>query len=313
MIALGLLSACGSGQNFSCDTDEGRRAIVQEVDNALSEQSCAEALAIVEIYYPQAGCASDEMRLARASANACAANINFFKLVGDLGANNLAGNELWVTLTKIFPSSLVDQRVTAGQNALDALFAIRLPGVLSPPEAIVNKSSANPGTLVAGHRPFDANLYSLFVSMSLIGSLQNRYGAPLPNFHRGQKLGVSGLYPNGWETVAAVDVNACTYAGALLTFFDSVNQVGPTIGSSLGGSIGPALVTAASVLSTAVNAACDAGCTSCGMPAGSCSVCPIELRNRFSCTGLATDKASCAAAGIISFMNSTPGGPGWPN
>lgn len=310
---MGILTACGSGKNFSCETEEGIHEIVSEVDKALNNQSCAEALALVEVYYPQPSCASDEMRLARASANACAANLNFFKLVDDLTTNDLVGNELWVTLTKIFPSSLVDQRVTAGQNALDALFAMRLPGVLSPPEAIVNKSSANPGTLVAGHRTFDANLYSLFVSMSLIGSLQNRYGAPLPNFHRGQKLGKSALFPNGWESVAAVDVNACTYAGAILTFFDSMSQVGPTIGGSVGGSVGTALVTATSALSTVVNNACDAGCTSCGLPAGSCAVCPIELRNRFSCTGLPTDKASCAAAGLVNFMNSMPNGPGWPN
>lgn len=309
--ALTLLSSCGS-PTYTCETDEGRRAIVAEVDQLLSSQSCASALAMIETYYPLPECASDDIRLARASANACAASINFFQLISDLGSANIVGNELWVTLTQLFPSSLSDQRVTGGQNAIDALFAIRRPGVLTPPPYVVNSTSVNPGTLVASHRTDDSNVYSMLVSMSLIGSLQNRYGLPTAAYHRGQKIGLSASYPNGWETVAAVDVNACTYAGAILTLFDSITQVAPTISASLG-TVGTTLVTAATTYSALLNAACDAGCVTCGFAAGSCTPCPTELRDRFSCTGLATDKVSCSAAGIAQFMNSTPAGFGWPN
>lgn len=308
LIALFLLSSCGSTK-YSCETDEGRKAIVAQVDQLLSSQDCSGALALVETYYPLPGCAADDIRLARASANACAANINFFQLVTDLAAGNLVGNELWVTLTELFPSSLTDQRVTAGQNAIDALFAIRLPGILTPPQYIVNSSSANPGSLVASHRTEDSNFYSMLVSMSLIGSLQNRYGLPQANYHRGQKLGLSATYPNGWETVAAVDVNACTYAGAILTLFDSITQIGPKMGTSAGA----ALVLAAGAYATLLDNACDAGCVTCGFVAGSCTPCPVALRDRYSCTGLATDKVSCSAAGIAQFMNSVPAGFGWPN
>jgi hypothetical protein len=106
--------------------------------------------------------------------------------------------------------------------------------------------------------------------------------------------------------VTAVDVNACTYAGAILTFFDSIGQVGATIGSSLGGSVGSNLTTAAVTFAALINSACDTGCQNCGLPAGTCSICPTELRYRNSCTGLATDKASCAAAGIVQFMDTSP-------
>lgn len=311
LLALTLLSSCGR-PDFSCDSAEGRGAIVAEVDQLLSSQDCTSALALIEAYYVLPGCAADEIRQARAAANACAANINFFQLVSDLATNNIVGNELWVTLTLLFPSSLTDQRLTGGQNAMDALFAIRRPGTLTPPEYLINSTSANPGTLVAGHRTEDSNTYSMLVSMALIGSLQNRYGAPLANYHRGQKLGTSASFPNGWETVGAVDVNACTYAGAILTLFDSIEQIGPTLAASFG-STGATLVASATAFTALLSTACDAGCVTCGFAAGSCTTCPIELRDRFSCTGIATDKASCSAAGIAQFMNSTPAGFGWPN
>ncbi len=309
-LTLVALTGCG-GSKRSCSSAEGRRAIVADVDAALSKQSCAEALAIIEEFYPQADCASDEIRTARASANACAANVNFFTLLDGLANSDLAGAEMWVSLTRLFPSSPSDQRVTAGQNSLDALFSLRIPGILTPPQYMVNATSANPGTLVAAHRSEDSNLYGMLVSMSLVGALQNRYGAPAANFHKTQKLGAIAGNPDGWEIPTSVDVNACTYAGAILSMFDSIGQVSTTIGSSLGGSVGTALTTAATAFSAAMNSACDDGCDACGLPAGTCSTCPIELRNRLSCTGVATDAATCAATGIVEFMNSNP--LGWPN
>ncbi len=311
LISFLFLSACGA-TNINCDSDKNRKALVAEVDKLLSSQNCTGALSLIEPFYPLAACASDEVRTARAAANSCAANVNFFQLTSDLSTNDIVGNQLWVTLTKLFPSSLTDQRLTGGQNALDALFAIRKPGLLTPPEYVVNSTSANPGTLVAAHRTDDSNVYGMLVSMALVGSLQNRYGAPTATYTRGQKLGTSVTYVNGWETVAAIDSAACTYAGSILTLFDSITQVGGTFSSSLG-STGATLVTAAALYTGLLNTACDAGCVTCGFAAGACATCPTELRNRNACTGLATDKASCAAAGIAQFMNSTPAGFGWPN
>jgi hypothetical protein len=169
-----LLSACGGSPNYSCDTEDGRKAIVADVDKYLSNQDCASALALVEPYYTQTGCGTDPIRLARASANACAANINFFQLITDLASVSLVGSGIWSSMTQLFPSSLADQRVTAGQNSLDALFALQVPGSLTPPQYIINASSPSPGTLQAQHRTEDSNLYGMLVSMSLIGALQNR-------------------------------------------------------------------------------------------------------------------------------------------
>lgn len=304
-LVLTALSACGSSK-YSCDSEQGRKSIVADVDQLLSSQQCAAALAIVEVYYPQSGCGTDDIRMARASANACAANINFFQLIGNLATVNLVGGGLWSSFTQLFPSSLTDQRVTAGQNSLDALFAIRIPGALSPPQYIINASSENPGALIAAQRTADANLYGMLVSMALIGSLQNRYGAPNAGYHPTKKMGATAGNVNGWELVTAVDVNACTYAGSILTFFDSIGQIGSSIGTSLGGSVGGTLTTASAIFATLMNGACDSGCQACGLGAGTCATCPLELRNRNSCTGLANDKASCAAAGIVSFIDNSP-------
>ncbi len=309
-LAMALFLAACSGKKYGCDSDEGRTAIVADVDKALSSQQCAGALALIETYYARAGCGTDEIRQARAAANACAANINFFGLLTDLSESNILGNELWVTLTRLFPSTLTDQQVTAGQNALDALFAIRIPGVLTPPEYLVNATSEHPRSMVAAHRTKDSNLYAMMVSMSLIGSLQNRYGAPTGTYNQGQKLGFTVANPLGWELPAAVDVNACSYAGSVLTLFDSISQVSDTIGSSLGGPVGGALTTASTLFTGVLNMACDAGCQACGLAAGACDPCPTTLRNRFSCTGLVTDVNTCAATGIAQFMNSGP--LGWP-
>ena len=161
------LSACGAA-NYSCESETGRATIVADVDKLLSDQDCAGALAIIEKYYPQAGCGTDEIRLARASANACAANINFFQLISDLGTVDLIGGGIWTSMTQLFPSSTADQRVTAGQNALDALFAIQTPGVLTPPQYMINSTSENPGSLIAAHRTENSNLYGMIVSMSLV-------------------------------------------------------------------------------------------------------------------------------------------------
>lgn len=303
------LSACGKA-NYGCDSEEGRQAIVGDVDRYLSDQNCAEALALVEKYYPLEGCGTDEIRLARASANACAANVNFFQLVSDLGSENLVGSEMWVTFTKLFPSTLTDQKVTGGQNALDALFAIKVPGSLTPAQYEINTTTPNPGTLVAANRTQDSNIYAMLVSMSLIGSLQNRYGAPDGSYHKTKKLGATVGNPNGWEDPTAVDVNACTYAGAVMTFFDSITQVSTLLNSSLGSSLGGTLTAAATTYTALFNSACDAGCQSCGMPAGSCNPCPTEMRNRNSCTGVATDKPTCAAAGLVDFIDNNA--LGWP-
>jgi len=312
LLGLFVLSACGEPK-MSCDTDEGRKAIVKAVDDALNEQDCARAVIAIDPYYGNSGCGTDDIRMARASAYACAANINFFKLISDLGDSNLTGNGIWEAFTALFPSSTADSRVTAGQYSLDSLFAIRVPGTITPPEYLMYPGGVHEATLIPAHRTYDANIYAMLVSMSLIGSLQNRYGAPTAAFKRGQNLGRIAGNANGWMDVTQVGTDACTYGGAVLSLVDTIGQVGTNLGSTVGGALGTALTTIATTFTTALDFACENGCqgtggspSGCNLPAGSCTPCPIELRSRFSCSGQVNDRASCAAAGIAHFINTSP-------
>jgi len=307
-----LLSSCGKTSK-ECTSDEGRKAIVEAVDRALNTQDCAAAVAAIEPHYSSAGCGTDDIRMARASAYACAANVNFFQLVDDLQNLNISNAGLWEALTELFPSTIADQRVAAGQFSLDSLFAIRLPGTVSPPETLINAGTLHPGALLANQRTQTSNIYSMLVSMSLIGSLQNRYGAPKPNHQKTQAIGKTPGNPEGWMKATFVDQNACTYASSVMTMFDTISQVGVDLGNAVGGNLGTALTTLSNTFVTALDLACEAGCqgsggtlSGCSLPAGSCTPCPISLRNRNSCTGQINDPASCAAAGLVYFINTSP-------
>lgn len=303
------LSHC-SKQQFECSSDEGRKALIKAVDDALSNQECGKAVSIIEPYYNQPGCGIDEIRLARASAYACEANINFFGLVADLGTVNLTGSVLWESLTQLFPSVSTDSRVTGGQFSLDSLFAIRKGNIVTPPEYIINAGTQHPGVLVAAHRTEDSNLYAMLVTMSLIGSLQNRYGAPDGAYQKTKALGRIAGNPDGWMDATFVDSHACTYASSVLSLIDTITVVGSTLANTIGGSLATNINAIATTYSAALDVACEAGCqgtdaisSGCAFPAGSCTPCPISLRNRNSCTSAVTDKNSCAAAGIINFIN----------
>ena len=149
----------------------------------------------------------------------------------------------------------------------------------------------------------------IFLSMSLIGSLENQYGAPnATTFHRGQLIGATVAQPAGWATATNVTSDACTYAASILNYIDAAASTAAVVSGSLPTLLGKT----ASALGPLINAACDAGCVTCGFPVGSCTPCPTTLRNRATCTGLATDMNTCSAAGIANFIN-TGGTAGWPD
>lgn len=300
---------------MDCGTLEGKSAILDGVKNALSVQDCAAAVALIDPVY-NSGCTDDEVRFARASAYGCAANINFFKLIGDLLVNDLAASGFWITMTMLFPSVTTDTRVTAGQGSTDSLMAIRKPGAITALADMIGINTFNPGSLIAVDRHQDANAYLMFVSMSLIGSLQNRYSSPNPStFRKTQVVGYSAVKPQGWAVATNVDLEGCTYASAILNLLDAVNDVSQNVS----GNMGTILSQVGSTFTSGINLACDLGCrgaggylSGCSLPAGSCNPCPTALRNRTSCTGADEEKVSCAAAGIAHFIN-TDATNGWPN
>lgn len=272
----------------------------------LSGQNCSEAIATIEPFYAEKDCATDDIRLARASAMACQAGVNFFQLVDNLSSSNISSGNFFRVITQFFPSVVEDSKTTAAKYALDSLFAIRIPGTLTPAQWLIYPGGLHPGTLIASQRTRDSNVYSLLVSMSLLGTLQNRNGDPGADYRPTRNLGATGANPAGWGIATAVSEDACAYAGGLLTFVDSIVETAGSLDETFGGGLADELGTISGVFSGAFDVACDQGCkgtvgTGCSMAAG--CTCPTEIRNRYSCRALTTDATSCAAAGLIQYVN----------
>lgn len=171
--------------------------------------------------------------------------------------------------------------------------------------------------LLASYRETDANVYMLMTSMAQLGFLQNRYGNPDPTtFNKRQALGRTATNASGWMLANRVDADACSYAGSLLNMVDSMTSVLNDYGSQFGGSsFSSNLSTISTAYNAAIGLACEAGCSGasgsgCAFAAGSCSSCPDTLKSATSCTGATNDVNSCAAAGLVWFVNTQVGG--WP-
>jgi hypothetical protein len=153
------------------------------------------------------------------------------------------------------------------------------------------ESEGNIGSLFYKDKTDESNLYMFLLTMRTIGFLENRYAAPNDDGARTQPL--------PWTSAAEMDVNGCSLAGSILMMIDSVVAIQSQLSTvSLGDSL-----TAIKDMASVMDAGCIAGCTICGL---TCTGCPYRLRYRGTClAGDATDKAACAAAGIVKAVNAT--------
>lgn len=276
------------------------------MNQAITSGDCATAIALIEPLY-ESDYTDNDVRMARASAHACNIGIKFFTKATELAESDLLGSEFWASMTRLFPSTLADSRYESALAATDALSAILKTGTLVGTQYRVNTDTVNPGSTNANDRKSDANIQMVLISMATIGILQNRYSAPNSSYQKTRRLGDRYGNNTGWNNAARVDEEGCAYAGSILTLFDSVEAVATELGS-----LGTSLASMVDSLEAGLNAACDAGCSNvliagCSLPAGTCTTCPITLRNRASCSGEVTDVESCAAAGIVHSINFTPG------
>jgi hypothetical protein len=321
------LSACSSS---STEQSLDRQAILDRVDAALTTGDCATAVAAIDPLYNSAQ-SDNEIRLKAASAYGCNANINFFKVTTDLvakGPDNLLGEKLWRTLTELFPSATgYDYVVEGGLYAMDALQSALVPGAMILPAYQVNPGGYNVGSVFTTDRVIDANLYMIYVSMASVGGLLSRFGSPNTTTY----IKTAAL---PWTTYSQLTSSSdgCAVASSVLNLLDSMDAARVVISGSLSGSFGAAT----SLLMSVFDHACSLGClgwtnddqdplilpdgqavgtgepdwtpSGCAGANITCTGCPWELRNRASCTGL-KDQVTCAAAGIVNFMNS--GRFGW--
>ena len=304
LLCLFLLSSCGA-PGLVPNTPEGKKAILDATHIALTDQNCSLAISYIEPLY-NSPYTDNEVRMTRASAHGCAANINFFSVVNTLIQKDLSGPEFWQTMTEMFDCDTSDGRTESGWYATDALQAVLATGSVVTDDNIINSGSYNEGSTLKTQRLHDSNAYLIFVAMSIIGSLQNRYGSPNSQFLKTADL--------PWDTKANMDSTGCSYAGSILNMIDAIDDVS-TVTS---GSTANTLNTISVAFSTAMTIACSLGCqgrandgtagadADCTFSASDCETCPLKLRHRENCDSDA--KSACAAAGIVRFVNDDSNG-----
>ena len=296
-------------------TQEGKAAVLDAVHSALTNGNCSKAISLIEPVYNSVY-SDNEVRLARASAFACAAGVdNFFQLAANMATNPYQstpgqGSFLFRTAAKLFnlpglSFTDYDDRLATAQQAMEALTTVIREGVFVRGSNAYLTTTPNTGSYLATDRTDDSNLYMMMVSLSAMGAVGNRYGNPYTtNFKKGNLLGIHVDPVNGWRKATQMQGAACTYVAGFLNFVDSVGVVLPKLSGNLATSLN-----VFSGLTPTLDALCNAGCkgiaptsTGCNIAAG-CATCPIELRDYASCTGLATNPASCAGAALIDFIN----------
>ncbi len=275
-------------------------SVIDAVNIALSGQGCTTALTAILPLYNSVN-TDNAIRLSTAASYGCAARVNLLDILGDLVSfqGDLAGSGFWEFLVQEFPSTVspIDDKIPqAAESATDAIMATLNPATILVPAFTINSTSNNPGSLEVNDRTSDANSFLTFASMSLMGSLLYRNGNPLANNHKGNAL--------PWTSADLMQGDGCALASGVLNFNDGLNSIAAAAPSSI------AIIyqKIQTLFATGLDLACQVGCTVCGGSV-SCTSCPTTLRSRASCTGVNTDVNSCAAAGIINFINDSWQGP----
>lgn len=308
-------------------------SVLHRTRHYLDQGDCTNAIISIEGLYNSAS-SNNEVRMLRAAAHGCAAGIpDFLSFVLDLVSSDIVGGALWTTLAEKFAVTDEDEaasRISSAWSSIDALQAVITPGRQVLSTFYVNEGTDNVGSVLASDRLDESNEYLTFVSMASIGNLENFYGAPDSNYNQGQNLGATGSSPQGWSVATALrsttDPAGCAYAAAILNMLDGLHETADSLPESVGGSLSDL----ESQFSDAIAEACMAGCAgSAGGPvtvAGyamtpnsgcaftdptDCQVqggrpCPRRLRDKMACTGSVTNESSCAAAGLIQFINEHP-------
>ncbi len=293
---------------------------IEAVNVFLSTGKCSNAISTIYPLYNSIN-SNNSIRFATASAYGCSAHINLLNNINGLltfQSDSVLGL-LFEFAANQFPSvaNPDDKIPQAAENGTDAVQAIIQSGTVLVTAYTVNSTSNNPISLLSGDRLNDANSYLTFLSLALMGSLENRYATPSASnfYHKSNNL--------PWTTAATAIGDGCAYASAVLNYFDGIDfvqSVAPPSVASIYSNIqalepqlnygcclglqtcGFAGSCGASIPCNLTGGTCST-CTSCANCPSLCLKCPTTLRSRASCTGLVTDQNSCAAAGLVSQIN----------
>ncbi len=301
----------------------GKQGILDATTMDLNAGNCGAAINVISPLY-NSGNSDNNVRLMAASAFGCDAGVNIFQMIDhmDSDSGTLTSGGFFAFLAQIFYGISGNFSVAGSYAAVDALQAILLPGALVLTSDQVNSGTDNPGSVWVCDRMQDSTTYLLFVSMAMIGAIENQ----IPSVVSGTSIDSTTFDLTGgtlpWTSATAAGmatdttgrgITGCAYASAILNLSDSMNGVpGKCSGmcGSFTGSLQTSCTKMASALSaSSLDAACSLGCLACGItcptdPVTGSAGCPITLRDRNNCTGAASDANSCAAAGIITLINS---------
>jgi hypothetical protein len=322
-VALVVLSGCApdpytkSPEGKKLYSNYQKDVILERATNYLTFGDCQPALtSLFDLY--DSDDTDNRVRMAMASTYGCFAGVNVLSVLGSLAENSsaLSGGGIWSLFAKMFPSATGDKKPESVMLSMSALMAATKVGSVISTGDLINQSTRNPGSIYPPDRIDDANAYLFFISMAAIGVFQNRYGLPnSTDYKKTQAL--------PWNTAAAVNADGAAYASSIVNFIDSLETMASlTTNTQLKNNITTIQTTFASV----INAACAAGCksvtnleavalqalpgwqdTGCVVPTP-CSECPHLLRDPTRYASIATDEVSCAAAGIVNFINVAPVG-----
>lgn len=309
-----LSGGCGTGEFYST-SPEGKKmfntyqiqAIKDRATLALSSSDCQTALAYTSALYDSDD-SDNDVRMLVSAAYGCYSGVNIFSALGKMmeNASALSGAGFWGLLTGMYPSVKTDRIVEAAMFGMDAAMAALKTGQVLVPFDLINTTTKNPGSINILDRIDNANVFIFFLSMAVIGGTQNRWGAPNSAYLKTQNL--------PWTTAATMDGEGCAYASSILNFVDTIGG----FANAVGGPVKDSLLQVQSLFQQGIYLACDLGCQNLPIGGGwvpsgctvttACASCPRGLRDRQRCTGQTDDQVSCAAAGIVNFINVSPAG-----
>lgn len=307
LAAVVLFLGTGCQLDFDLNSKSGREGLLEQVSRLITKGDCAGAVALIKPLYDSAN-TDNRVRLMMASAYGCFAKVNVFKVASEMALNSseIAGTGFWNLITRLYyPSNLGDSQLEGAVLGVDAVLSVLRTGILVNPAYAVDSGSVNPKSLLPSDREGDANLYMAFIAMAGVGGTQARFGNPDPT---------TGAKGNDlpWETAATMTQDGCNYASSMIQMVEGMDAVIPL----LDGAIQDSLTSVVDAFKDQIYDACNIGCQNIDPPGGwvpsgctvvtPCETCPIALRNRLTCTPQTTNQSSCAAAGVINFINHSP-------
>lgn len=284
VLLLGLIgSACGSASVAQSAIDSAKIA--------LNSEDCDAAYSKIYPVYNSSN-TNNDVRFLMASTYGCYAGVNMLGVLSDITtfSGNLGGSGFWAFLVHEFPSTASprdDKKPTAAAYGIDAIMSVLNTSGFLLKNYEINSTSYNPGSILYSDRTDEANAYLTFLALAQMGTLMNRYGAPSNNVK---------TVDLPWISAKSMTSDGCAFASGLLNYYDGL----ASIQSASSGSVAEVYGVIQTFLSSGLDAACSTGCALCGL---SCSTCPSSLRSRNSCTGSTQDENSCAAAGLVLFVN----------